>query len=455
MAEKSPFGLIFESRLIAALLRDRHFFHSFLLIFSSEYFVSEIHKTVCSIIQEFKIKYSRPPDQLELEILTNQYLAKKFPEDKAAKEYCLYKGEIEVYFKYSCAELEFVKDTALEFVKQKACQNGVLKCAKLIGTEKENEMPNIMQEALAIGTKLTNFGIDYFAERRKRALLRYNQPRGSNRIPFFIPKFDESIGGVGFRENGSGIPELLMFGGATNKGKSRAIGHMAKNAISLGYPGVIFSSEMSEDLYAERLDMSIGLLDTGELYNPKNFDELQRRLELFANQGSTVFIKKFPAGTVTIQETLGIANLIESTLGLDLKWCAWDHTGEFKANNQKAERRDQMAEIVRAQKTACDELECAGIGAFHLNREGSRRESAQLEDAAEDVTVARVADIIIMLNQTESEEELDPPEQRWVARKVRAAEKNQTVRVVDNRKRMLFVQHPDEMTDTTHYESYT
>ena len=312
-------------------------------------------------------------------------------------------------------------------------------------------MPRIMKEALAVGTKLTDFGIDYLEDRKKRALLRYNNPRESNRIPFFIPKFDDSIGGVGFRQNGVGIPELLMFGGATNKGKSRAIGHMAKNAMMLGYPGVIFSSEMSEDLYAERLDMSIGLLETKELYDPKNFDDLQRRLEFVANQGAKVFIKKFPAGSTTIRETLGICHLIESTLGLDLIWVAWDHTGEFRPENLKAERRDQMGEIIRSQKGACDELECAGIGAFHLNREGSRRESAQLEDAAEDITVARVSDIVIMLNQSEEEAESEIPEMRWVARKVRAAEKNQTVRVIDDRKRMNFIQSSEELTDSVYY----
>src|SRR6266853_2077797 len=230
MADRSPFGLVFESRLIASLLRDRHFFHSFLQIFDREYFVSDIHKTVCNLIKGFKDQYFRPPDQLELEILCNEHIAKEYPQDKAIREFVQYKQEIVTYFQYTYSELEFVKDTALKFVLEKSCQLGVLKCAKLIGTERAHEMPGILKDALAVGTKLTDFGIDFFAERKARALKRYATPRESNRIPFFIPKFDDSIGGVGFRQHGNGIPELLMFGGATNKGKSRAIGHMAKNA---------------------------------------------------------------------------------------------------------------------------------------------------------------------------------------------------------------------------------
>lgn len=451
MVEKSSFGLQYESRLIACLLRDRTFLHSFLHIFQKEYFVSEIHKNVCKVIQEFKEIYFRAPDKLEIEMACNQFLAKEFPPDKASREFSLYQQEIQVYFNYSYSELEYVKDTTLKFVQEKSCQIAVLKCAKLIGTERSHEMPQIMQEALLVGSKLTDFGIDYFAESRQRSMARYSNPRESNRIPFFIPKLDEIIGGVGFRQHGSGIPELLMFGGGANKGKSRAIGHMAKNAIFLGYPGIIFSSEMAQDLYAERMDMSIGILDTGELYDPRNFDELQRRLELCSNQGAKFFIKKFPAGSTTIPETLSMVHLMEATLGVDFLWVAWDHAMEFKSTS-KGDTRDRLGTTVREHKTAVDELECAGFGAFHLNRAGDRAESATLNDMAEDITPARVADTIVIINQTEEEEQMEIPEMRWVARKVRSAEKNQTVKIVDDRKRMLFVQSSDEVTDMARYD---
>ena len=144
---------------------------------------------------------------------------------------------------------------------------------------------------------------------------------------------------------------------------------------------------------------------------------------------------------------MAIARLAESTLGIDLQWVAWDYTGEFRAENGKAERRDQMAEIVRMQKTAVDELECAGIGAFQLNRDGSRQEMANLHNAAEDITVARVADTIVMIGQTD--EEYDLGEMRWMARKVRSADKNQVVRLIDDRKHMRFVQHPDDGLPST------
>lgn len=444
MVETNPFGLDYESRLIALLLRDRHFFHIFLSIFDHKFLVSEIHGTVLKLIQAFKEHYLRPPDKIELEVIVHEYLAQEFPEDKAAQEYALYKYEIDRYFRYSLSELEFVKDNALKYAQQRACQEAVLASAKLIGSGEAYKMPDLLKKALAVGTELTDFGIDYFTEARQRALKRYNQPREATRIPFFVPKFDETVGGVGFRSDGSGIPELLMFGGGENKGKSRCVAHMAKVAISLGLNGIIFTSEMAEDLYAERMDMQLALLDTAGIYDPDNFDRLQRRIELFANQGAKFWIKKFPAGTATIRETLSICNLIESTIGIDLQWVAWDYTSEFRAENTRQERHHQVAEIIRAQKMACDELECAGIGAFQLNREGSEAEMARLTNAAEDITVARVADIIIMIAQTDDEYNMQPPEMRWMVRKNRAQEKNQLVRLIDRRDIMLFQQHPDE-----------
>ncbi len=74
---------------------------------------------------------------------------------------------------------------------------------------------------------------------------------------------------------------------------------------------------------------------------------------------------------------------------------------------------------------------------------------AQLEHAAEDITVARVADTVIVIGQTDEEEKLEVPEMRWCARKVRAAERNITARLIDDRRHMRFLQHPDEIVNPT------
>jgi len=445
MTEQNNFGLEYESRLIGTLLRDRQFLHVWISIFDQQYLVSDIHKLCFSLIQDFYDQYKRPPDKLEMEIRLQEHLSREeLSQERASNEFALAKFEIDKYFQVALSEMEFVKDTALKYCQQAALKKAILECAGLVDTPKAFKMPDIIQKALAVGTNLDNFGLDYFEERRIRSMMRYSQPRESNRIPFFIPKFDDSIGGVGFRRDGSGTPELLMFGGGPNVGKSRAIAHMVKVGASLGHHGLVCSSEMAEDLYAERLDMSYSLLDTPGLYDPNNFDHIQRRLEFFANQGAKLFIKKYPAGSTTIRQTLALARLIENTLGIDLSFIAWDYTSEFKSEENYEKRNDAVASIIRAQKMACDELGCAGIGAFQLNRDGMRQEMAHLDNAAEDITVARVADTCIILAQTDEEYDKDPPEMRWCARKVRAADRNQTVLLIDDRKRMRFTQHPSE-----------
>ena len=447
MSDTHNFSIEYESRLIATLLKDRYFLHVWISLFDKAYLRSEIHRLHFTVIQQFYEEYRRPPDKLELDIRLQEYLTRddRYKERKE-QTYTLCKYELEIYFQHGIPELEFVKDTALKYCQQKAAENAVMECAKLVNTDQAYRMPEIMQKALTVGQSMDSFGLDYFADRRARALRRYVTPREANRIPFLIPKFDEVIGGVGYRTDGSGIPELLMFGGGPNVGKSRAIAHMVKVAASFGLHGLVCSSEMAEDLYAERLDMSFALLDTPGLYNPDNYDHLQHRIEMFANQGAKLFIKKYPAGTTTIRQTLAMARLIENTLGIDLAFVAWDYTSEFKPEGNLDGRTDQVASIIRAQAMAKDELECAGIGAFQLNREGMGQEMANLKHAAEDITVARVADTVIILAQSEDEYKKDPSEMRWCARKVRAQERDQTVLLIDDRKRMRFIQHPSEMT---------
>lgn len=448
MIELNPFGLDYELRLVAVLLRDRNFFHAWLSIFDSKYVVGEIYGNLIKVFQDFGKKYNRPPDKVEVGVLIQEFLTDKCDNQESySREVALYMDTINICYAFPLHELEFIKDNALKYLQQKACEQGVMACAKLIGTQQAHTMPGILQSALNVGTNMASFGTDYFASMKERSLKRLATPRETYRIPFFIPKFDEAFGGVGYRQHGCGIPELLMFGGGYNVGKSRAIVHMVKVAAFLGLNVFVFSSEMAEDLYSERLDMSIGLLDTPGLYDPNNLTHLHRRLELCANQGAKVFIKKYPAGTTTIGQTASLVRLAESVLGIDFQLLAWDYTGEFRAENTKADRHLQMAEVVRAQKTAVDEFESAGVGAFQLNRAGYDSEMASLTDAAEDITVAKVADEIIILGQTEEEYGMNPPEMRWCARKVRSQEKNQTVRLIDDRKIMRFRQHPQESVD--------
>lgn len=448
MAETAPYGLEFEQRLTAALLRDRHFLAVWITLFKPDYLVSEIHRNLLELISKYYEEYRRPPDKMELDIMVQDWIVKAYPGDQASKEFGFYRKEINELFDFPAFTLEFVKDQALKFCQTRALENAIRKCAKLLDTPEAYQMSAIMKEAEAVGTRMDSFGMDFFAERKTRALRRYLVPRETNRIPFFIPKFDQSIGGVGFRSMGCGIPELFMFGGGPNVGKSRCLGHMVKVATSLGYNGMVFSSEMSEDLYAERLDMGMGLLDTAGIYDPSNFDQLQRRLDFIAGQGARLFIKKYPAGTATIEDTCALARMVETVLGIDLHFMVWDYSGEFRARNLKAERKDQLAEIIRAQKTAVDEFECAGLGAFQLNREGMAHEMARLDHAAEDITPARVADGICVIAQTDEEYAMQPPQMRWCFRKVRAQERNQHCLLIDDRAHMRFLQHPLDETYT-------
>ena len=447
--EQCTFGPEYEKRLCAALLRDPNFFHAWFEWFDRKYIRSEIIGTILEVLGEFKQTHTRAPDHTELTVIIKEHLVSKIAtEERATQEWNYYKTELEDLFKYPAPTLEFVKENALKYTQQRALECAALEMVKLIGTGHEGLMLDLVQKALSVGVNITSFGLDYFGEIRKRALQRLSTPRETNRIPFFIPKFDDLIGGIGFRENGSGIPELLMFGGGQNVGKSRCIVHEVKVATSLGYNGIVFSAEMAEDLYAERLDMSISNLTTPELYDIANLEIFQEKVQMVGNQGGKLFIKKFPAGSVTIRETVSIANRIQSTLGIKLHFIAWDYTSEFKSEGEYEQNRFKEAEIVRSQKKACDELGCAGIGAFQLNREGMRQEMADLTHASEDITVCKVADIIIVLGQTEEEYLAEPSIMRWCARKVRAAERNQTVLLLDDRKRMRFLQHPDETVNT-------
>lgn len=427
------------------MLQDKFFCQSFFTVLNEDYFRGEVYKPIANVIKECLDKYNRPPDKQELDILIQKTISKEYNSlEKATQEYSLIKNEIEDAFQFTPSDLEIIKDTALDFLKSRALENAVLSCGKMIGTSKAGDMPSIIQAALAVGTNLTDFGTDYFSSRRDRAIKRYATPREMNRVPFFIPNLDNSIMGVGYRSMGSGNPELLMFGGGANVGKSRAIGHMVKVAIALGLNVVVFSAEQSEDMYAERLDMSIGLMNTSQIYDVVNFDKLQSRIHMLEKQGGKLFIKKFPSKSAKISECAQVVQRIRQTLQIEIHLVCFDYTEEFKSEKEYADDRNRIADIISGQKKFGDEFGCAVVGGSQLNREGMKSQAAALTDVGGDISVAKVADTIIMLAQTEEEYNKTPPEMRWIVRKARGSEKNQQVLLVDNRSKMQFLQHPNE-----------
>ncbi len=439
----------FQSRIVSSLTRDEAFFRAYYTCVDPEFFTYDTHKTIVRCVLEFSEKYRRQPDIIELDQVIAEKLQSTVHNAQLRQDtLALYRAELQPIYEQPRELMVPAQAHAVEFSRQSAFK-AAIKSVALGDMDDEFGIAKAqkrLQEAAMIGVNLNDFGINYFQNLPDRVRLRLSQPPESMRIPFLLPKLDAMLGGVGYRQNG-GIPEMLIFLGPPNRGKSRALCHMAKVGLGIGKSVMIFSAEMSAELYAERLDMSIGTMTTRELYDFGNVARLERRVRWFEGQRGRLYIKKYPSRTATIQQTVALLHQMRMSLDFTPDLVIYDYIDEFRSLESSGERRHDLSSITSAMRAVADEFGCAVATATQGNRLSLEKEVVDLQDIAEDIGKANIADIIISLCQTKEEEEKPVPEMRWMVCKNRSGPRGQIIRLVDDTMRMCFSQHPEEMME--------
>lgn len=440
----------FEGRIVASVVRDGEFIKAFYPCLKPEYFKQDTHKKLVKETIKFYEQYSRLPDRVELE----HYVTQSVKQETQNSQYLgqllpVYQRDISDLFGIPVELLKSAQQYAIQFAKAAAFKSALWESARTINEPNAIEhAQKRIAEAQMVGLNINDFGIEYFKNAKERHTKRMSQSYELMRVPFLIPKLDGLCGGVGYRRNG-GIPEMCVFLAPTNRGKSRALGHCAKVGLSLGLNVMIFSAEMAAELYAERLDMSLGILTTPELYDPQNVTKLERRIQMYEQQGGRLFIRKYPSRQATIAQTVALLHQMSLTANFKPDVIIYDYIDEFAApsDSKSGDRRHELSAISSSIRAVADEFGAAVFTATQANREALTREVVDLQHIAEDIGKANIADIIISQCQTKEEEAKEPPEQRWLVCKNRSGSKGQMVRILDDVTRMRFLQHPEEQVE--------
>lgn len=436
----------FQARIVASILRDDAFFKAYYACIEAKFFVQDTHQKLVAVAVQFFTTYAKLPDQVELMHNIQQHLKQEIRNTNYLQEVIpVYKRDIDELYAIPTELLKSAQVYAIEFARAAGLKLALLESAQsLDGPGALEKAQARISKAALIGMNVNEFGIDYFKTAKERHMKRLSQSYETMRIPFLIPKLDIMLGGVGYRENG-GVPEMCVFLAPTNRGKSRALCHVAKVGATLSKNVVIFTAEMAAELYAERLDMSISNLTTKELYQPENTPGFERRIELYRQQGGRVLIQKYPSRSTTIAQTVSYLHTAKNVLDFKPDIVIYDYIDEFlPPSGAKDERRHELSAITSAMRAVCDEFGCAVYTATQGNREALTREVVDLRHIAEDIGKANIADIIISLCQTEAEAAKQPPEQRWLVCKNRSGAKGMIVRVQDDAMRMKFSPHPED-----------
>ena len=217
------------------------------------------------------------------------------------------------------------------------------------------------------------------------------------RIPTGFPSVDEYISG------GLKPYTLSVITAGTHQFKSNLMANMAARQVERGYNVVVFSFEMSEDMYAQRLDSIYTKLDINRMYTNKS---LQKRLMETLKDVKTkeergeVYIKEFPTGKAKINDLRTyLKELSLRNFYPDIIYCDYLNLmspSKGGANMNSYDKGKELAEDLRALST---EFNAPVVTATQLNREGGflPLEDVDQNYASESLAIPNTADFFPIL----------------------------------------------------------
>lgn len=266
-----------ESDLLVAFLQDRILWIDLKDHIESVFFNSHEVSTFFRLLKMYFERYKDFPDKKVMATLMKKANVKR--------EVFTLMDDVYTRGKLSHSKMKFIRDEAIEFIKNSKMERAILKGSELIGEKKYEEVRDIITEAVHWNPDV-NLGTNYADAVKRYTIL---QELVGNVIESPWPTLNEFLGGGFFKK------ELYLFAAASSVGKSIALDQVALHAWDkLGLDVVVITLEMSEERKGQRMDACKFGINVQNVYNSRD-----TIINYFQNhqQKNKLFIKEMPQST--------------------------------------------------------------------------------------------------------------------------------------------------------------
>lgn len=278
------FNPVFQSKTIAALISDIHFLEQIYDIVEPSYFESEAHQWVTKTSLWYYNTYKSLPT---LEVF-KQELEKTTVND--AIKVSIVNQLKQIWTFKDSNDLEYVQDEFLNFCKNQALKNAVLKSSELVDSGQYEQIRVTFDKALAAGQE-KNIGHDWNLDVESRLIEQSRQV-----IPTPWPAINEILDG------GIGKGEFMAFMAPSGAGKSWLLSKIGAHTVKLGFNVAVFTLELSERYTGNRYDTLLTNIPSKQLHLNKEVVK-----KIVSEVPGKLMIKYVPArmcSVATIRATL-------------------------------------------------------------------------------------------------------------------------------------------------------
>ena len=343
-----------EKLIMKNCLENEQFLSIVIPYLKDDLFANKYNKRVIELLQKYFTKYGRKPTSTELTVFLNS--------EKLKEAYTAVKNSCDSITE----EIDYntLLDHTERFLKLQGFQNTLLSIAENWEsvTDKEDLISFYNNVEKIIGYSLrSSEGHNYFDDLGKHIDDLLTE---TNHISTGLDWVDRLLCG-GFLQEGRA---MYIFAGETNVGKSIFLHNMAVNIMKQNKKVLLFSLEMSEQMYNIRITSTIAQLDNRNL--KENVDGIKEGVRNFRmlRPDAGLIIKEYPPNSITPAVLKTYTKQIISTKKYKPDAIIVDYLNLLTSDgNNSYEKIKNISEQLRALSY---EFQCPVITATQLNRSG-------------------------------------------------------------------------------------
>jgi RecA/RadA recombinase len=375
----SRYGKSFQESLCHLMLVDRPFTDQIMEVFDILFLEYKYLRVFLTKIIDYRTKYSVHPS---CDILTTVLRTSLEDENEMIQK------QVRDYFVRICGKdikidgSDFIKGEALDFCKKQKLQEAMLKSVSLLKTSSFDDIRDIINEALKLGTDPNN-GHDYKADFETRFVKKLRRPitTGWKHVD------DICLGGLG-------KGELGVVVAPTGAGKSMVLVHLGTQALKDKKNVVHYTLELADTTIGSRYDSCLTGVPLSDLHSFK-----EQIYEKVQDVSGSLIIKEYPTKTATVGTLRSHLERVKARgIGLDL--VIVDYGDLLSPKTVRREKRHELETIYEDLRALAQEFECSIWTASQTNRSGLNAEVITMESISEAFNKCFVADFIFTVSRT-------------------------------------------------------
>jgi archaellum biogenesis ATPase FlaH len=379
MSKLTQYGHTFQIKALAILITDRDFLQQIADIVSPDYFDNDAGKWIMKKTLQYFNEYKTVPTmevfKVEIEGI-NQELQSVAVKDLLKQ----------AYKESKATDLNFVKDTFLDFCKNQTLKGALIKSVDLLELGDYDDIRTLIDRALKAGTE-RDIGHEYIAQLEDRFR---EEARNTVETPW--PLINKLLCG------GLGQGDLGMIAGGPGGGKSWALVAIGAQAVKTGHTVIHYTLELSEKYVGKRYDACLTEIPVGDVHLYK--EKVKEKIE---NLRGGLYIREYPAGQATVNTIHShLEKCIQQGIKPDLVIIDYADLLTSKASKEK---RDKLDDIYTNLRGLATEMKLPIWTASQVNRSGAREDIIQGDRMAESYTKMMVTDFAMSLSRSAEDKE--------------------------------------------------